>query len=85
MDHKTSSGSGIWVNKLTVRNVDISYVTDSNLTGPDLIRPRGHILLCTWLAFACSRDKAISDKERVGDLLHSKHIWGRGKVFHLRM
>lgn len=37
-DHKANSRSGIWVSKFRVRNVDVSYATPSNLTGPDLIR-----------------------------------------------
>lgn len=85
MGHKASSGSGIRMSTFTVRGVDISYAAASNPTALDLIRSHTCFLPCTQLALACFRDEAISDKGKVGAWPHSKHIWGRGKVFHLRM
>lgn len=81
---KASSGSGIRISPFTVRGLDISYAA-SNLTALDLIRSHTRFLPCTRLELACLRDEVISDKGEAGAWLHSKHIWGRGKVFHLRM
>lgn len=39
--------------KFMVRNVDVSYATVSNLTGPGLTRPQSHIPPYTHLAVAC--------------------------------
>lgn len=85
MGRKASSGSGIRMSPFTVRGVDISYAAAPNPTALDLIRSHPGFLPCTQLALACFREEAISDKGKVGTWPHSKHIWGRGKVFYLRM